>query len=233
MTSIVVGCPLWKRGWVLPTWFEYTEKAFAKAGIEPIYAFVGDPRDTDSFSCVDAALDLYDRDVYLSWIEEPVDAPTDRQWNESRYHRMVYIRNELLDVVRGIHPTYFLSLDSDILLHPDALVNLIESTDRFDAVGGKTYMTPFGRQFPSYGYMPGLRRIDESAVFRVDVIMAIKLLNQQAYNVDYMFHSFGEDIGFSQACLDKGLILGWDGRVTSKHAMDQEALNRIDDRCGF
>lgn len=233
MTTIVVGCPVWQRGWCLPRYFDAVEQAFAVVGIEPIYAFVGDPKDSSSFGAIDAALDIYDRDVYTSWVEEPYDAPINRDWNNSRYHRMVYIRNELLDIVRKIGPDYFLSLDSDIILHPMALSNLLESTERFDAVGGKTYMTPMGTQFPSFAYMPGLRRNDESAVFPVDVIMAIKLLNQKAYKVDYVFHSFGEDIGYSLACAEKGLRLGWDGRVCSKHAMDQAALDRIDERCGF
>lgn len=230
---IAVGCPVYKRGWILRYWFDAVEAAFAKANLEPVYVFVGDPKDSDSFGAVDDALDMYDREVYLSWVEESEHTPTDRTWNPHRYHRMVYVRNELLDVVRKIGPDYFFSLDSDILLHPDTLVNLLESIDRFDAVGGKTYMTPFGNQFPSYGYMPGLKRFDESGVFPVDVIMAIKLLSPLAYKVDYMYHDYGEDIGFSLACLDKGLRLGWDGRTTSKHVMDPAGLDRIDERCGF
>lgn len=230
---IVVGCPIFKRGWVLRHWFDAVEHAFSKANLEPIYVFVGDPRDSDSFGSVDQALDMYDREVYISWVEENVDAPTDRNWNQHRYHRMVYIRNELLDLVRKIEPDYFFSVDSDILLHPDTLVNLLESTERFDAVGGKTYMTPAGKQFPSYGYMPGLRRFDESSVFPVDVIMAIKLMNPETYKVDYVYHDYGEDIGFSLSCLDKGLRLGWDGRVVSKHVMDPTSLSLVDERCGF
>lgn len=231
--KLVVGCPVYKRGWVLERWFESVEIAFEVAGVEPVYVFVGDPRDTDSFAVVDRAVDEYERETYVSWVEENVDAPADRKWSADRYHRMVYIRNELLKIVRKLEPEFFLSVDSDILLHPEAVLNLLVSSDRFDAVGGKTYMTPTGRSFPSFAHMPGLKRVDESSVFPVDVIMAIKLLNVDAYNTDYVFHSYGEDIGFSLACKDKGLKLGWDGRVASKHIMEPSQLDRVDERCGF
>lgn len=231
MTRLLVGMPVFRRGWILPLWFGGVESAAREAGLIPSYIFVGDPHDRDSFDVIDEFLESVDREAYVSWVEEYPDTPVNRVWNHKRYHRMVYIRNELLTVVRNIGPEYFLSLDSDIILHPKALVNMFESIERFDAVGGKTYMTPHGRNFPSYGMLPGLKRVDDSGVFEVDVIMAIKLMTPEAYSIDYKFDSRGEDIGFSISCKDAGLHLGWDGRVVSRHIMSRDDLEKVDERC--
>jgi hypothetical protein len=233
MGEFLVGCPVYKRGWALPQWFTCVEVACNEAGIEPSYVFAGDPRDHDSFWVIDAFLDAVDRDAYICWVEENPDTPSFRVWNHERYHRMVYIRNELLRVVRQVSPDYFLSLDSDVLLHPQAIVNMLESAEKYDVIGGKCFMTPHGKQFPSYGIMPGLQRADSSNVFQVDVIMAIKLMPPEAYAIDYEFDQRGEDLGICRRWKEAGLSLAWDGRVTNKHLMSQDTLDVVDERCGF
>jgi hypothetical protein len=67
----------------------------------------------------------------------------------------------------------------------------------------------------------------------VDVIMAMKLMKPSAYWVDYRDHEQGEDVGWSIACQEQHLRLGWDGRVCSKHVMKPEQLDPIDARCGY
>lgn len=98
-------------------------------------------------------------------------------------------------------------------------------------------MTLRGTHCPSYAKFKrdgtGLLRQNASAVFKVDVIMAIKLMKPQAYNVDYAADTRGEDIGWSINCRNEGLKLGWDGRVTNKHVMLPELLEPVDKRVGF
>jgi hypothetical protein len=142
-----------------------------------------------------------------------------------------------LKMVRELEPTLFLSLDSDIFLHRDALKMLVEGVPRFSAVGGKAYMTPTSTMFPSFMNFPrqgAIERYDHaSGPVPVDVIMACKLMTSAAYNIDYVYHDQGEDIGWSLACKAAGLQLGWDGRVTNKHAMAPEMVSIIDERVGF
>jgi hypothetical protein len=172
----------------------------------------------------------------MAWIEEE-NVPEKRVWNPERFHRMVYLRNLLLGAVRNLSPDHFLSLDSDILLHPRALASMMElAGSSYDAVGGKAYMTAKGTWCPSFGYISssrGILRYESTDVLRVDAIMAIKLMTPSAYLVDYEFHEQGEDIGWSLACKREGVTLGWDGRVTNKHVMHEKALDALDQRCGF
>lgn len=233
MKSVLIGAPVFQRAWCLPAWFDHVEKACVEADVAPQFVFVGDAeRDPDTWAVIAERADQLMR-VYVTEETRTADV---RDWALApRFHRMVELRNALLDEVRAIGPEWFLSLDSDILLHPQALVNLLESVERFDAVGGRAYMSP-GTACPSYGslvYAGGLHRPDFTGVAAVDVIMAVKLMTPLAYAVDYEWHHLGEDIGWSVACRRVGLTLGFDGRVAQKHLMDREALNRLDPRAGF
>lgn len=231
--TIMVGCPVWRREWVLPNWFLHTERACFRAGVQPHYVFVADPKDIHTTEVIFGM--AMERDLSMGWSHEDRPPEDARVWNHSRFKRMVELRNQLLRLVREQEPEFFLSLDSDILLAPDVIGQLLESSERFDAVGGKTFMEESGTSSPSFAMASGagLRRNDESCVMQVDYIMAIKLMNPAAYNVDYVFDEQGEDIGWSRQCRKANLRLGWDGRTTSKHVMRPEQLRKVDPRCGF
>lgn len=235
--DLLIGCPIYRREFYLPRWFEHIEIACNRAAVVPGFVFVMDPSD-ESVDVIIEETGRRDWIVYKwVWVEED-GTPLQRIWNMSRYVRMCELRNLLLAAVREIDPPLFLSLDSDILLHQDSIVGMIEGIVRFDVVGGKTYMTSTGTNFPSYGIManendPLARWDTDTGVMPVDVVMAIKLMKPSAYDVEYTPHSKGEDVGFSFAARKLGLKLGWDGRYASKHCMTPDALERIDSRCGF
>lgn len=139
---------------------------------------------------------------------------------------MVRLRNRLLAEVRSHSPQYFLSVDSDVLLHRMSLVHLFETIEdgAFAAVGGGTNMTATETTVPSFAVLSDTGRLlrpKGAFVRRVDVLMAVKLMTPVAYSVDYRFDTRGEDVGWSNACRHAGLTLGWDGRVMSDHVMDK------------
>lgn len=227
---LLVGCPVAHRDWVLPRWFDHVEAACVVADVEPEFVFVCDRRDP-SWACIEMLAP--DARIVPCVTTRGRD---ERQWNPRRYVEMASLRNELLRAVRQAKPDAFLSLDSDILLHPAQLGLLLESLQRFDAVGGRCYMTKTGVKFPSYamlGKSGSLQRPDAVGVFEVDVIMAIKLMGPAALEVHYQVDAQGEDIGWSKACRGHGLRLGWDGRVAAKHVMAPYMLELTDARVGF
>lgn len=229
MGGFLVGCPVSQRAWILPRWHEHVEAAAAAAGVEAQYLFVADPCDEDTVAIIEGM------GASVVWVADGRPDDT-RHWNNDRYRHLADLRNRLLEAVRAIDPDLFLSLDSDVLLHPEALPNMIESLARFDVVGGATYMTSTGTACPSWGSISrggGLIRGDACGVFPVEVVMAIKLLTPRAFDVRYACHSHGEDLAFSINCREAGLRLGVDARVASKHVMSPAQLERIDVRCGF
>lgn len=230
LATLLVGCPVSRREWVLPAWLTAVTVSCARAGLEPAFVFVGDRSDP--------SFDVIGRHAPSSVVVEVTDlrAIDRRQWGPRRYQRMVELRNRLLGAVREMEPAQFLSLDSDILLHPDAVMSLLEALDSYDAVGARCYMTEWGVSAPSYGQLGRqgtLQRTDTCGLVPVDVIMAAKMMRPTAYKVDYRFDMQGEDIGWSKACAEAGLRLGWDGRVISKHVLNPSMLDRVDPRVGF
>lgn len=238
MARLLVGCPVLHRAWILPEWFKHLDAAVEQARIEPEDVrclFVGDPvSDPMTF-------DEIEKNCRYDWHYISVDEqsrPYDRRdWVPKRFHRMVDLRNNLLRGVRMISPDHFLSLDSDILLHPRGIEVLMMTIKpgQFWAVGGKAYMT-LDLKCPSYGNLGRagqLQRRDADGTFSCDVIMAIKLMSPQAYDVDYVFDKHGEDIGWSKAVNAAGGKLAWCGEVTNKHVTDPIYLDQIDRRLGW
>lgn len=236
-TELVVGCPVRQRQWIIDKWFTHVEHACRVADVKPVYAFVADPDDETARQLAVMTL-AKGRECHFAWCKEDLAATDERTWNHDRFGRMVELRNQLLGLVRELEPEHFLSLDSDILVHPQTVTSLAGAVRGFDAVGGGTFMTPTGIEFPSCGWyrgMQGLMRhpMEARGVVPVGVIMAIKLMSPVAYEVDYEFNLQGEDIGWSLACERAGLHLGWDNRHYSKHIMGPGDRDRVDDRCGW
>lgn len=232
--KLLVGCPVLHREWILPSWFAHVQRAFEHLqennahDWELEFIFVGD-KETDR--------ETYDIAVFgpvagVHWIDVLDTRQRDeREWNPPRYQRMVDLRNELLFEVRDLAPDLFLSLDSDILLHPQALIEMIRVLDDEHAyentkvaVGGKVYLSQYGVECPSWaniGRDGSIRRSNSSGTFPVDVIMAVKLMTPAAYGVDYRFDKQGEDTGWSKAARESGVRLVWTGKVTSKHVFSR------------
>lgn len=159
-----------------------------------------------------------------------------RIWNLDRYQHMVYLRNLLLEKVRQIKPDLFLSIDSDILLNKDFYQSVLDGPKNWDAVGGKVYLSKSRKEFPSYANISSsgnLVRPDTEGFFKVDVLMALKLMKPFAYNIDYCLDKRGEDIGWSLSCKKNGLNLYWNGNVTSKHVFLPDKIGVFDARVGY
>ena len=226
--KVLVGCPVSAREWILPTWKEHTDAALE--GFDFSYVFVNSVMDRESHALCSK---------YGTVVPTVENKRADnRHWEAARVHKMTTLRNTLLTYVRGAKPDIFFSLDSDILLHPDAFkmgFQLLEDTQYAWAVGLKCFMTPDSTMFPSNAMRAGTHydRIRVSKPVEVDIIMAAKIMTPLAYNVDYSFENFGEDGGWSKNVKNAGGKLMWDGRITNKHIMQPEDLNKYDERAGW
>lgn len=237
MLDLVVGCPVRQRAWILPRWFDHIEDSVERLNVAPTFVFVVDPQDLETGECILQEASKRRREVVLVPAQDE-DRQDVRVWNEERYHHMVYLRNLLLSSVRTIGPDLFWSVDSDMLVHPEALEYAIDGLYRFDAVGSRAYLS-YGQDtrcpnWANYTRSGGLQRQNmDNGCFPVGVIMAIKLMTPPAYSVDYEWNHQGEDIGWSLAAKKKGLKLGWDSHTTSKHVMERTMLDKVDVRCGY
>lgn len=231
--DLVIGCPVKDRAWILPEWFKFAKRAAENTGMKTKFLFVVDPRSSNDIKVIEEM--TIPSNVDLIFIEDDV-LEYKRNWKISRYEHMVYLRNTLLDGVRSIAPDFFLSLDTDILIHPKLINNFMENIHRFNAIGGKAHLMSTGLNHPSYANFNSrnnLVRKDFEGVARVDVIMAVKFMSPSAYNIDYSAHKLGEDIGWSNNCRTQGLTLGFDGRLANLHVMNKKSFGRNDKRVSW
>ena len=233
--TLMVGGPC-NRSWMYQQWLDYLLAACRNTDLVPEVVHSVPAHDQELQQEILSYCSTRGVAVDLIPVKEPQRVDR-RVWNLERFGHMVELRNRVLQVVRDTEPSYFWSLDSDILPQFDALSKALEHMDRFDAVGMRCYMAPNGREFPSYGMLRNDRLINrrdtEDGCFPVDCVMASKLMSPAAYEIDYQVGQDGEDIGWSMACTAVGLKLGWNATSVAKHVMAPELLDRVDPRIGW
>jgi hypothetical protein len=229
---VLVGCPTADRTWIIDQWLNHVVRAASVAEVDVEVVLLGPPGDGTLRRAVEQAALL---DVPLYWRDSDEKPGTraralselgaeEHLWPDERLKKMVGLRNQLLREVRSRQPELFLSIDSDVLLHERALAGMIGLLRgrRYAAVGSKTHLSPHSLGAPNYANLSEdgrLCRRDVCDVLEVGVLMALKLMRPNAYNVDYAFDGRGEDVGWSLSCKRGGLRLAWDGRFCSRHVM--------------
>lgn len=238
MRRLLVGCPVLRREWIIGAWAEHAVTAAWRAGMNAelvVVAGVDDP----TVPALRAAATV---PVHHVVVDEPRTA-RGRNWHGentpgsglTRFDRMVELRNTLLGAVRAETPDLFLSLDSDVLAHPDAIVHMARLVDDgYAAAGGACFLSATGFSAANYARFNrrgNLHRPWKPGVaIRVDVLAAVKLMTPAAFHVDYGHHRQGEDVGWSNAVGARGLRLAWTSEVVSRHVWDEAALSRRDPR---
>lgn len=233
--NLLIGAPVHRREWIIRQWLESATASAVDAGVEHSFVLLGGI-DDPTFGIVN---DLPQYDVARVYVDETRGGSRREWYTPGRLERMVELRNRLLGFVREQKPTWFLSLDTDVLLHPSTIGNLIETQQEMDwaAVGGYCHMARPPSRCPSAADRPhvnGMRRLRiPGKRQKCDVLMAIVLMTPTAYAIDYEWDRQGEDLGWATALSRAGLRRGVDARVTNKHVMDPHYLDQLDPRCGF
>lgn len=238
--KLLVGCPLVGnptagRNWILQSWRGHLLESCEKAGVEPSMIFNVHPDDHETRGL----LGTFPEATVLDSQHQGGDS--NHKWNQSRYYQMVDLRNELLEGVRAENPDYFFSLDSDVLLHPDTITLLLEAMEEHEdawAIAPKCFVSKHGTRHPNMGVWVNrqksmYRRHNYNYLAKVDIVICCYIMRPEAYNIDYVFNSRGEDLGWSMEVVKAGGNLYWDGRVGNKHVMDPRKLDEMDSRVGF
>lgn len=243
---VLIGCPVYKREWILPHWFEAITKQ--DYGLENIgFVFLVAPHGDQG--TIDLIVEFAAQHPQLKCCDIVPDTSPDhlthvesgdsrrRNWNQHRYTRMTDFRNRLLDQVIAHDPDRYFSLDSDILLEdPTSISQLVEITETRSAAAPLCFMVPPGvdgsTSFPNFmewANTPGgaaYRPLTAYGELRqADVIMASVMMNRNAYqNSRYQYHRQGEDLGWSADCAAKGLDLWSASHIYASHVMYREEL---------
>lgn len=244
---VLIGCPVYKRDWVLPDWFAAIEKQnYPLEKIGFIFELGNDDEATE-----DVLYEWHQNHpqvrVFDGIIRENVGhrAHPDgkRHWNGTDYLKMVLLRNELLERASCMDYEYYFSLDSDVILEdPDTIPFLVSQMSRCDVISPLMYMTPFDDSYPSVmwwddhvGYEahrnPMKMKYDQ--VFQTDIVMAAKMMRKEVFqNVRYSWHRQGEDLGFAANLKRAGFKAYCAPQIYAFHAMHRQMLADYKER-GF
>jgi len=235
MTDIIVGCPVANRSWILPTWKKYVDAAIPESW-NLHYIFAVPMWDEETLELLGSW-----ENTQIIPTEEPQRKDV-RDWaNTDSFTRMADLRNHILKFVRQHHPDFYLSLDSDILLRQQAFDDMYETLTQqnCNAVSSITYLDPTdasvtnAANWRNPSTFQQFKRIAPGTVVPAGILMAINMMDNLAYNVNYDYHYYGEDFGWSKNAANAGLKMYIDGRTSSKHVMYPEWLEIEDKRVGY
>lgn len=225
---IVVGCPVYERGWVLESWFD----GVAHLG-DVTFCFVVTPGEDDTEDIIRRRATHYE----IAYVTEGHHS-TARDWaNGARIATLAHCRNVLDDLVRQLDPDVFVSVDSDIILPANAS-DLLAPLDRYDVVAPLVFLGPstITNAFADNRVHPLRRLQPQRGVAKADVVCAAKAVTRDVLanrSVSYAQHRHGEELLWCRAVRDSGFDIGWNGDVRCKHVMSREALDRADQRIGW
>jgi hypothetical protein len=223
---IVVGAPVFERGWILQRWFD----GLAQQDLELMVVLNYGPGTDDTLAIIERNRERFPIHV----VQTPgVEHVAERQWNLPRYVVMTTLRNDLLRVVRQLSPDYFLSCDTDMLMPPGALQTLIETIEPYDGIAPLTFMTHQDCEHPNWLTADLQRPAVPHGITEQYAVFGTVLMNRALYAVDYGPHNWGEDLGWAANVRTQGLRLAMNADVKVKHVMFREALDVFDDRVGM
>lgn len=215
MTHLVVGCPVYERAWIMPTWFEAVERLQESFTVELVFVYTPSSDGTGDLIATTGDMDR----TIIEYVEG--DHSIERRWGLSRYATMADMRNVMLAHVRNREPDLFLSLDSDIIVRRPADVRRLAGhvARGADAASPCVFLAPgLTNAFIRRGTGPPSRVTFYEGVHRgVFALAGAVAMGPAAYCVDYESDVFGEDFGWAKNAA--GLSLVWDATMTWQHHM--------------
>jgi len=227
MTKVMIGCPVRNRAWILPYYLQ-SLKNLHKKDIELSYCFIIN-------DCTDSSPQILAEFARIEpgrvrLINKDHSIPGGFRRGEYNLKRLAELRNILLQAFLESDNDYLFSVDSDILVPQDALIQLIE--DDCDIVSalvcngheiGDPGIFNILRQKYDGSYVH-IRDFPRDKIFPVDCTGAAYLIKRKVVEAGVCYSSRwgGEDIAFCKAAQALGFNIYCDGRVECQHCMQEK-----------
>lgn len=235
----LIGLPIYKRSWILPTWFKCLEnQSVSLKDMGFLFLTGSQEQDPETFKILFDWQAAHPEVPYFDIIEKPAAShkhhlPGIRAWRQADFRKMANFRNELLERTCRLQPENYLSLDSDILFtDPLTIETLTSELPNFNAVSPLMYMSPKDKRHPNIlSWKNGnvgcetqrcLDRYPLGTTFQAEVIMAAVLMDPEAYTKSrYRYHPSGEDVGWAYSMWRNKLTMGMVSGLYAPHIMHQ------------
>lgn len=232
MHNIMMGCPVHNRAWVLPLYLKYILSIdYPKKNITLCF-ILNDSHDESQkilenfkYNHIEDYNDIIIRNLKYNM---PDDI---RQCRVSRkvYQRLAWVRNEFISNVKD--EDYVMSIDSDILVPPNILKELI--AQKKDIISALLFNDPSMR-YPNIllienGLMKHYFEFPKDSVFEVDITGAVYLIKSKiCKRVKYGYDKYGEDIPFCISAKKLGYKIWCNSSVSCRHIMYPYMLTQKD-----
>lgn len=230
--TVVVGCPVRDRAWILPYYLEHISKLdYDTRRLIPCFV-VNDSSDRTEEILRKWAYENSSR--YSKVIIEVFNQGQipDRRTQEVRnriYHSLANVRNKFLEIACNNGADYVFSIDSDILVPPNALKDLLKHNK--DIIAAQIW-NDASKRYPNIlidqnGVIRHYFNFPKNQLFRCDVTGAVYLISRKVVvsGVKYGYHHQGEDIAFCKDAKAKGFEIYADSNIYCEHIMNQERLS--------
>ncbi|QGU00565.1 Glycosyltransferases involved in cell wall biogenesis [Candidatus Syntrophocurvum alkaliphilum] len=227
MNKVFIGCPVRNRAWVLPVYLDHIKNLdYPKELVE--YCFIiNDCTDNTSEILQDFAKNQKNK-VKLVTKNLGSEDRHERGWYS--FTRLTRLRNYLLEEFLKSDCNYFFSVDSDILVPPNALSQLINNDCEIVSA-----LVCNGHEVGNTNIYNILKKVDGNSwhfitdfsregLFSVDCTGAAYLIKRnviEKHNVRYSSLYGAEDIGFCEDVKRKGIPIYCDGRIECRHIMNK------------
>lgn len=230
MCRVMIGCPVRNRAWILPHFLQnLTALVYPPEQIE--YCFViNDCTDETELILQEFAHRFPARLLY-----DNSSRPGGWQRGSYQFSRLAELRNRLLEEFLHSNCTYLFSVDSDIMVPPATLQQLMQvDKDIVSALvcnGKEIGDDQFYNVFKQVGErLIPIRDFPRHGIFPVDCTGAAYLIKRQVISagVRYNSHWGAEDIGFCKEAKQHGFAIFCHGAIECEHIMSNSQNYRLD-----
>lgn len=226
MHRVMVGCPVRDRAWILPRYLAHLCRLRYPRELLSLCFVVNDSTDgthdlLQQFA--EAHRGEYRRVKLVVFDQGAIKDARRRDVRLQIFSTLASARNRLLEELTD--EDYLFSVDSDVLVPPEALAALLAC--RKDIVAARVW-NDRARTAPNF-LCRGSRwylhpaTFPEHELFEVDVTGAVYLLSREvARQVRYGYHPQGEDVYFSEQARKAGFRLWVNPEVHCEHVLAPE-----------
>jgi len=236
----MIGCPVRNRAWILPRYLEHLKRLDYPKGLLQYCFVINDCTDNTAELLEDFAADpaIRARLIYTDTMVpsfqlsfSPAASPQSKKPDHRRgtysLSRLADLRNAILQAFLASDCQYLFSVDSDILVPSQVLMNLMISDCQVVSalvcnghqLGDQRIYNILQRVGDHYEF---IREFPRDRLFPVDCTGAAYLIRRdvvEEYGVVYSAEKGGEDIGFCERAALQGIKLYCDGRLECQHVM--------------
>lgn len=218
----MIGCPVRNRAWILPQYLQYLATLiYPPEQIE--YCFVIN----DSQDETEAILQEFARRFPVRLLYDNSSRPGGWQRGFYQFSRLAELRNRLLNEFLQSDCEYLFSVDSDILVPPNCLQQLLQADKDVVAAlvcnGAEIGDDQFYNVFTlTDDHLQPIRNFPRDRLFPVDCTGAAYLIKRRVIGAGVRYNSsWGpEDIGFCRQVKEYGFSIYCHGAIECVHVMN-------------